>query len=60
MMIIGFIMVNLTNLHAQTTLGQVRKNVKMTNVTIQQLVDKLGADFKYSFFIVDEKVFQES
>ncbi len=56
MMIIGFIMANITNLYAQTTLGQVRKNVKMTNVTIQQLVDKLGADFKYSFFIVDEKV----
>lgn len=56
MVIIGFIMANVTNLHAQTTLGQVKKNVKMTNVTVQQLVDKLGADFKYSFFIVDEKV----
>jgi TonB-linked SusC/RagA family outer membrane protein len=56
MMIIGFIMANVANLQAQTTLGQVKKNVKMTNVTVQQLVDKLGADFKYSFFIVDEKV----
>jgi TonB-dependent starch-binding outer membrane protein SusC len=56
MMIIGFITANVTNLQAQTTLGQVRKNVKMTNVTVQQLVDKLGVDFEYSFFIVDEKV----
>ena len=56
MMIIGFITANVANLQAQMTLGQVRKNVKITNVTVQQLVDKLGADFKYSFYIVDEKV----
>lgn len=43
-------------IHAQTTSGQVKKNVKMTNVTVQQLIDKLGEDFKYSFFIIDEPV----
>ena len=42
--------------HAQTNNSQTRKNIKMTNVTVQQLVDNLGADFKYSFFIVDEQV----
>ena len=59
LMIIGFISVNISTLQGQVTPGQIRKNVKMTNVTVQQLVDKLGTDFKYSFFIVDAQVGKE-
>jgi len=47
---------NSVPVHAQTNISQTRKSIKMTNVTVQQLVDNLGADFKYSFFIVDEQV----
>ncbi len=39
---------------AQTS--ELKKNIKMNDVTVQDLVDKLGADFKYSFFIVDEVI----
>ena len=42
------------SLNAQTT--DLKKNIKMNNVTVQDLVNKLGVDFKYSFFIVDEQV----
>lgn len=35
---------------------QVRKNIQLKDVSVQQLVDKLGKDFKYSFFILDNKV----
>ena len=42
------------SVNAQTT--ELKKNIKMNNVTVQDLVDKLGTDFKYSFFIVDELV----
>lgn len=42
-------------LHAQKSPEQVKKSIKMTNVTVQHLVDKLGTEFKYSFFIVDEQ-----
>lgn len=41
-------------LNAQT--AELKKNIKLSNVTVQDLVDKLGIDFKYSFFIVDEQV----
>ena len=59
LMIIGFISVNISTLQGQATPGQIRKNVKLTNVTVQQLVDKLGAEFNYSFFIVDSQAGKE-
>ena len=33
-----------------------RKSVKLSNVTIQDLVNSLGDEFKYSFFIIDDAV----
>lgn len=42
--------------NAQSTPAQVKKDIKVSNITVLQLVDKLGADFKYSFFIVDELI----
>ncbi len=33
-----------------------RKSVKLTNVTVQDLVNSLGSEFKYSFFIIDDAV----
>jgi len=48
------LIVNQVSINAQTP--ELKKNIKMTNVTVQELVDKLGVDFKYSFFIVDEQV----
>jgi TonB-linked SusC/RagA family outer membrane protein len=56
MIIMLIISVNLIPVQAQNTIGQEKKKIKMTNVTVQQLVDKLGSNFKYSFFIVDEQV----
>ncbi|RNC63383.1 SusC/RagA family TonB-linked outer membrane protein [Proteiniphilum sp. X52] len=41
---------------AQTVSAPVKKTVKLTDVTIRELVDKLSVDFKYSFFIIDENV----
>ncbi len=35
---------------------EVRKDVTVHNVTVQQLVDNLSKQFDYSFFIVDENV----
>ncbi|MDR3653413.1 MAG: TonB-dependent receptor [Paludibacter sp.] len=60
--IIRFILVTLIisansiSIHAQTIHEQVKKNIKMNNVTVQQLVDNLKSNFDYSFFIVDEQV----
>lgn len=48
------LMVSQLSLNAQT--AELKRNIKMNNVTVQDLVDKLGVDFKYSFFIVDEQV----
>ena len=42
--------------NAQSTPAQVKKDIKVSNITVLQLVDKLGADFKFSFFIVDELI----
>lgn len=38
--------------NAQSTSVQVKKDIMVSNITVLQLVDKLGADFKFSFFIV--------
>lgn len=48
------LMVTQLSVNAQT--AELKRNIKMNNVTVQDLVDKLGTDFKYSFFIVDEQV----
>lgn len=54
--LIIIISTNLIPIQGQNTGGKVKKNIKMTNVTVQQLVDHLGTNSKYSFFIVDEQV----
>lgn len=56
MIIILIISATSTNLFSQTTKGTVRKSIKMTNVTVKQLVDNLGTEFKYSFYIVDDQI----
>ncbi|MEI8272830.1 MAG: carboxypeptidase-like regulatory domain-containing protein [Paludibacter sp.] len=52
--VLFIILINIVPINAQSTSVQIKKDIKVTNVTVLQLVDKLGADFKYSFFIVDE------
>lgn len=47
---------SLNRIDAQTTSVQLKKDIKVSNVTILQLMDKLGKDFKCSFFIVDEEI----
>jgi TonB-linked SusC/RagA family outer membrane protein len=44
------------SLHAQTPTWNARQNIKMNNVTVQQLVDNLKTLFEFSFFIVDEQI----
>lgn len=46
----------LSTANAQGKSENVKKNVRLENVTVQQLVNKLGDDFDYSFFIIDEPV----
>jgi len=43
-------------INAQPNTAQIKKDIKASNITVLQLIDKLGADFKYSFFIVDEEI----
>jgi len=55
-MLILFISASSTTVFSQTARETVKENVKLTNVTVQQLVDNLGTKFKYSFFIVDDQI----
>ncbi|MBP1637327.1 MAG: TonB-dependent receptor [Bacteroidetes bacterium] len=55
MMITIIISASSINIFAQTN-TEVTKTVKLTNVTVQQLIDKLSSEFKYSFFIVDDQI----
>jgi TonB-linked SusC/RagA family outer membrane protein len=55
-MLILFISASSLTVFSQTAREAVKKNVKLTNVTVQQLVDNLGTEFKYSFFIVDDQI----
>lgn len=55
-LIIFFLLTGSAALFAQTAEKPERKSFAASNVTVQQLVDQLGVDFKYSFFIVDEQV----
>lgn len=51
-----FLLAQLVVVHAQDGSSKVRKSIQLNNVTVQQLVDRLGKDFKYSFFILDDQV----
>jgi len=53
-LVILIILINAVPINAQSTSEQVKKDIQVSNITVLQLVDKLGTDFKYSFFIVDE------
>jgi TonB-linked SusC/RagA family outer membrane protein len=55
-LVILLILVNFVPIYAQSTSVQLKKDIKVSNLTVLQLVDKLGKDFKYSFFIVDEQI----
>jgi TonB-linked SusC/RagA family outer membrane protein len=56
MMVILIISANFISTNAQNALKQDKMDIKVSNITVQQLVDELGKNFKYSFFIVDEQV----
>jgi len=56
LMILLLISATSTTLFSQTSGETVKKSIKLTNVTVQQLVDNLGSKFKYSFFIVDNQI----
>ncbi|ADY53640.1 TonB-dependent receptor [Pseudopedobacter saltans DSM 12145] len=47
---------HLTDVQAQAGATKLRASIQLNNVTVQQLVDRLGKDFKYSFFILDDQV----
>jgi len=55
-LVLLIILIDIAPIKAQSTSVQLKKDIKVSNVTILQLVDKLGTDFKYSFFIVDEQI----
>ncbi len=56
MMVILIISANLATTQAQNALKKDKMDINMSNITVQQLVDNLGKNFNYSFFIVDEQV----
>jgi len=53
-LVLLIILINIVPINAQSTSVQLKKDIQLSNVTVLQLVEKLGTDFKYSFFIVDE------
>lgn len=50
------LMWNTTFVIAQVKPEQLRRSIQLSDVTVQQLVDRLGKDFKFSFFILDDQV----
>jgi len=55
-LLICLLTINVLHVNGQTKPEQIKRTVHLNGVTVQQLVDRLGKDFKYSFFILDDQV----